>query len=363
MDYVEYSCAQLLGTRFGSWALLSKLLAEIVQNLSSITLLFELKITSETKTNLTFSLFISCLSSSLSFRALASLCRSVGSFRNLLSLDFPGASPVSPPDTDLATRVLALSDTEIPSLSGREDDGTISNGVDGPLMVGGFFRRSNWILPLPAACGVCCDEDESSTATFPREVVVGPGEAGDSGLGLGCPLDCLLPPEGLRLGDLMPCGGPESVCLGASGASGVGAGVSVPALTGDLGVLGEERVRAGVVATRGLARFGMTANRFLLWRPAEGVLLEASPFGSFPSLYQRQKGQRQCRQSANTWATLNHSQRMVVGAKPSLNLVWLICIYSLKPMAAKLCKCFLWARMYNTFTFKLTLQVVCAVCL
>lgn len=79
---------------------------------------------------------------------------------------------------------------------------------------------------------------------------------------MGCTLACLLPPEGLRLGYLMPCEGPASVSLGAPGAS--GAGVSVPALTGDLEVRGEERVRAGVAAARGLARFGMKENLFLL---------------------------------------------------------------------------------------------------
>lgn len=80
---------------------------------------------------LTFALCLSSLSNSLSFWAFASFCKSDGSFRSLLK-DKAEADSESPLLDD--TRVLALSDSSVDSLSGIHG-GILSGGLGGTSLI------------------------------------------------------------------------------------------------------------------------------------------------------------------------------------------------------------------------------------
>lgn len=131
-------------------------------------------------TALTLSLWTSFFIRSLSFCALASLCRSERSFRSRLRVNAAGDADSLILDD---TRALALSDITKASLSGR-DGGTLS----GTLKVTSF----TW-LPAASSAGATPGGSEQSERT--RE-------------GLGWGLDCLFSSEGLRfLGDRGPLEG------------------------------------------------------------------------------------------------------------------------------------------------------------
>lgn len=143
---------------------------------------------------LTFSLCISSLSNSLSFRAFASLCKSDGLFRSLLR-ESAGGDSESPYLED--TRVLAFSDNSIASLSGR-DRGILSGSLEGTSLTSPPDVLSNGLL-LSSARWVC------SSRSSAGGTAEGPELSEGVRMGLGCTLSCLLSSESLRrLGDWSP---------------------------------------------------------------------------------------------------------------------------------------------------------------
>lgn len=218
---------------------------------------------------LTFSLWSSFLSNSLSFRAFASLCMSDGSFRSLLK---ENAADVGERPLLEDTKVLAFSDISKACLSGRTG-GTLSANLKGASLL--------WLSDVPCNClplsadGWICLSESSAIAT-----TEGPELSEGMRVGLGCTLACLLSSEGLRcLGDWSPWGGTVvAFWLVTVGLSWSETGTSDTALTGDFVVRARAEGRPG-------ATFGLTENRFLLWIADEEMV--PSPFWSLPSLNSR----------------------------------------------------------------------------
>lgn len=186
----------------------------------------------------------------MSFWAFASLCKSEGSFKSLLSDSADGDSESLLLED---TRVLALSDSSMASLSG---------------MMRGTLEGASLTNCLPLSA-------EFSAGGTAEGALLSEGTC----MGLGCTLVSLTSSECLRrLGDRSPREAAVGACwldavdLSFSEAS---TAVSETGLTGDFAVRASGAGRLG-------ATLGLTEKRFLLCRAAEELL--PSPFWSLPSL-------------------------------------------------------------------------------